>query len=74
MLFADDRAKKYGITPLSALAKEKYISGVADFSAAGWPWIHTRPAKSQKNRQLSSCTCTRISNKTRLIGPFMKFR
>ena len=26
-------------------------------------------ARSQKNRQLSSCACTRISNKTRLIGP-----
>ena len=31
-------------------------------------------ARSQKNRQLSSCTCTRISNKTRFIGPFMTFR
>ena len=31
-------------------------------------------ARSQTNRQLSSCTCTRISNKTRPIGPFMKFR
>ena len=29
-------------------------------------------ARSQNNRQLSGCTCTRISNKTRLIGPFMK--
>ena len=31
-------------------------------------------ARSQKNRQLSSCTCTKISNKTRFIGPLMKFR
>ena len=30
-------------------------------------------ARTQKNK-LSSCTCTRISNKTRLIGPFMKFK
>ena len=30
--FADDRAKKkYGITPLCASEKEKYISGAADF-------------------------------------------
>ena len=28
-------------------------------------------AKSQKNRQLSSCTCTRISNKTRFISLFI---
>ena len=31
-------------------------------------------ARTEKNRQFSSHTCTRISNKTRLIGPFMKFR
>ena len=34
ILFADYRAKKYGITPLSASGKEKYISGAADFGAA----------------------------------------
>ena len=34
ILFADDRAKKYGITPLSASGKEKYISDAADFGAA----------------------------------------
>ena len=33
ILFADDRAKKYGITPLSASGNEKYISGAADFGA-----------------------------------------
>ena len=31
-------------------------------------------AKSQKNRQLSSCTWTIISKIALLIGPFMKFR
>ena len=45
ILFADDRAKKYGITPLSASEKEKYISGAADF---GTPerhghGFHTQP-------------------------------
>ena len=34
ILFADDRAKKFGITPLSASGNEKYISGAADFGAA----------------------------------------
>ena len=34
ILFADDIAKKYGITPLSALGKEKHFSGAADFGAA----------------------------------------
>ena len=50
ILFADDRAKKYGITPLSALGKEKYISGAADFGAAARPGhcFHTRTNKFDK--------------------------
>ena len=45
ILFADDRAKKYGITPLSALGKEKYISGAADLGAAArhGHGFHTQP-------------------------------
>ena len=41
--FADDSEKKYGITPLCALGKEKYISGAADFSAVArhGPGFHT---------------------------------
>ena len=40
ILFADDRAKKkYGITPLSASGKEKYISGPA---ARYGPGFHTQ--------------------------------
>ena len=45
ILFADDRAKKkYGITPLSASGKEKYISGAADFGAEArhGPGFHTQ--------------------------------
>ena len=35
--------KKYGITPLSASGKEKYISGAADFGAEArhGPGFHT---------------------------------
>ena len=35
--------KKYGITPLSASGKEKYISGAADFGATArhGPGFHT---------------------------------
>ena len=39
ILFADDRVKKYGITPLSASGKEKYISGPA---ARHGPGFHTQ--------------------------------
>ena len=39
ILFADDRAKKYGITALSASGKEKYISGAADFVKAAQSWL-----------------------------------
>ena len=37
--------KKYGITPLSASGKEKYISGAADFGAAAGHGhgFHTQP-------------------------------
>ena len=37
--------KKYEITPLSALGKEKYISGAADFGGAvqHGHGFHTRP-------------------------------
>ena len=31
--------EKYGITPLSASGKEKYISGAADFGAAARSWL-----------------------------------
>ena len=37
--------KKYGVTPLSASGKEKYISGAADFGEAArrGHGFHTRP-------------------------------
>ena len=52
MLFADDRAKKYGITPLCEPGKEKYISGAADFGAVAWRshGFRTRPASCEFDR------------------------
>ena len=40
-----ERKKKYGITPLSALRKEKFTSGAADFGAAArhGHGFHTHP-------------------------------
>ena len=45
ILFADGRAKKYGSAHLCSSGKEKYISGTADFGAAGLRGhdFHTQP-------------------------------
>ena len=49
ILFADDRTKKYGITPLCESGKGKFISGAADFGAAArrGHGFHTRPRPCQ---------------------------
>ena len=49
ILFADDRTKKYGITPLCESGKGKFNSGTADFGAAAQRGhgFHTRPSEWQ---------------------------
>ena len=59
--------KKYGIIPLCASGKEKYISGAADFGAAARPshGFHTRP-----NNSLLSA---KFAIKSKLIKQQSKF-
>ena len=57
--------KKYGITPLSASGKEKYISGAADFGAAArhGPGFHTQQIIVHFNDyRLQTCRCKIVSD------------
>ena len=65
ILFADDRANKYGITPLSASGMEKYVSGAADFGAAArhGPGFHTLQIIVHFNdHRQQTCRCKIVSD------------